>query len=104
MLAAVEETARWTTGRILAIQVLFEATADRCRRKLPRRVYSKELMELIFAQPYVKVRFVVDAGIAERKTASEYLQALEQIGILASEKRGRETIYRHPALLEVLSV
>lgn len=104
MLAAVEETARWTTGRILAIRDLFEATAARCRQELPRRVYSRELMELIFAQPYVKVRFIVDAGIAERKTASEYLRALEQIGILASEKRGRETIYRHPALLEVLSV
>ena len=60
-------------------------------------------MELIFTQPYVKVKFLVDAGIAERRTASEYLQELERIGILAGEKRGREVIYRHPALLEVLS-
>lgn len=103
MLTAVEETAHWTTGRILAIRALFEATAERCRRELPKRAYSKELMELIFTQPYVKVKFVVDAGIAGRKTAAEYLQALEQIGILVSEKRGRETIYQHPALLEVLS-
>ena len=66
-------------------------------------MYSKELVELIFTQPYVKVKFLVDAGIAERKTASDYLQALEQIGVLTGEKRGREVIYRHPALLEVLS-
>jgi len=103
MLAAVEETARWTTGRILAIRELFEATTERCRQELPGRVYSKELVELIFTQPYVKVKFLVDAGIAERKTASDYLQALEQIGVLTGEKRGREVIYRHPALLEVLS-
>jgi hypothetical protein len=32
------------------------------------------------------------------------LQAPEKLGILESEKRGREVIYRHPALLEVLSV
>lgn len=103
MLAAVEETAAWTTGRILAIRALFDATTERCRRELPGRVYSKELMELIFTQPYVKVKFVVEAGVAERKTAAGYLHALEQIGVLVGEKRGREVIYRHPALLEVLS-
>jgi len=32
-----------------------------------------------------------------------YLQELERIGILTGEKRGRQVIYRHPALLEVLS-
>jgi Fic family protein len=103
MLAAVEETSRWTTARITAIRELFDATLLRCREQLPARVYSKELVELIFVQPYVKIRFLVDAGIAERKTASDYLQALEQIGVLEGERHGREIIYRHPALLEVLS-
>lgn len=102
MLSAVEETARWTTGRIMAIRDLFEATVERCRQEAPR-VYSKELIELIFQQPYCKIAFVVDAGIAERKTASVYLQELERIGVLAGEKRGRQVIYRHPALLEVLA-
>ncbi len=103
MLAAVEETARWTTGRILAVRELFEATTEQCRRELPGRVYSKELMELIFTQPYVKVKFVVDAGIVSRQAAAEYLRGLEKLGILESERRGREVIYRHPALLELLS-
>lgn len=103
MLAAVEETATWTTGRILAIRALFDATTERCRRELPSRVYSKELMELIFAQPYVKVKFVVEAGIVGRQAAAEYLRELEKLGILESEKRGREVVYRHPALLEVLA-
>jgi hypothetical protein len=40
--------------------------------------------------------------IAKRKTASEYLQELECIGVMVSEKHGRELIYKHPALLEVL--
>jgi len=102
MLAAVEETARWTTGRIMAIRDLFEATVERCRQEAPK-VYSKELIELIFQQPYCKIAFVVDVGIAKRKTASAYLQELERIGILAGERRGRQVIYRHPALLEVLA-
>lgn len=101
MLTAVEETARWTTARIMAIRDLFESTVERCQREAPR-IYSKELIELIFQQPYCKIAFVVEAGIAKRKTASEYLQELERIGILTSEKRGRQVVYRHPALLEVL--
>jgi Fic family protein len=103
MLAAVEQTARETTGRIQAIRSLLESTTFRCRLLLPKHVYSKELVELIFVQPYVKVKNLVEAGIAERKTAAHYLQELERLGILVSEKRGRETIYSHPALLEVLS-
>jgi Fic family protein len=61
------------------------------------------LIELIFKQPYCKIKFVVDAGIAERQTASVYLQELERIGILVGEKRGRETIYKSPALVKVLT-
>jgi Fic family protein len=101
MLRGVEETALWTTGRINAVRELFDQTIDRCRTEAPK-VYSKELIELIFRQPYCKISFIVDAGIAKRKTASEYLQELERIGVLVGEKHGRETIYKHPALLEVL--
>jgi Fic family protein len=102
MLQGVEETALWTTDRIHAIRDLFDATVERCRAEAPK-IYSKELVELVFRQPYCKIAFVVDAGIAKRQTASEYLQALERIGILAAEKRGREVIYKHPALVKVLA-
>jgi Fic family protein len=64
---------------------------------------EKELIELIFRQPYCKIQFVVDAGIAKRQTASEYLQQLEGVGVLTGERRGREIIYKHPALVEVLT-
>lgn len=64
---------------------------------------QKELIELIFRQPYCKIQFVVDAGIAKRQTASEYLQQLEGIGVLTGERRGREIIYKHPAWVEVLT-
>ena len=103
ILTGVEETATWTTGRILAIRDLFDQTLARCRAKLPPKVYSKELVELVFAQPYSKIQFLVDAGIARRQTASEYLQELEKLGILQGEKQGREVIYKHPALLKVLT-
>lgn len=103
ILTGVEETAAWTTDRILAIRDLFDTTVALCRTKLPSKIYSKELVELIFTQPYSKIQFLVDAGIAQRQTASEYLQELEKLGILQREKRGREVLYKHPALLKVLT-
>ena len=102
-LEGIAETASWTTDRIFAVRDLFNETLDRCRRELPRKVYSKELVELVFTQPYCKIQFLVDAGIAARQTASEYLQELESIGVLSGERRGREIIYKHPALLDVLT-
>lgn len=102
MLRGVEETATWTTDRIRAIRELFDGTVEQCRKDAPK-IYSKELIELVFRQPYCKIGFVVEAGIAERKTASRYLQELDRLGILAGETRGREVVYKHPALLEVLT-
>ncbi len=101
MLRGVEETARWTAGRILSIRQLLDQTIELVRRDLPR-IYTKELVELIFHQPYTKISFLVDAGIAKRQTAAEYLRALENAGILASEMAGRERIYVNLALLDLL--
>ena len=103
MLTGVEETAIWTTGRILAIRDLFEETLAHCRARLPSKIYSKELVEMIFTQPYCKIQFLVEAGIAKRQTASEYLQALANVGVLEGEKQGREVLYKNPALLKLLS-
>lgn len=104
MLDAVETTATWTTERIIAVRDLFEETCERCRTQLPSKIYSKELIELTFVQPYCKIAFVVEAGIAQRQTAARYLQALEEIGVLSSAKIGREKYYINPGLIDVLSV
>ena len=103
MLTAVKETAAWTGRKVFSIRDLLERTATVCKKKLPGNVYSRELMDLIFIQPCCKIAFVVEAGLAERKTASVYLQKLEEIGVLNSAKIGREKIYLNPALVELLA-
>ncbi|MBT3377835.1 MAG: Fic family protein [Lentisphaerae bacterium] len=102
ILAGVEETALWTSNRIHAVYELREKVIERCRNEIPK-VYSRELIDLVFRQPYCKIGFIVDAGLAKRKTASVWLQELNRIGILTGEKIGREMIYKHPALLELLT-
>ncbi|MCF8146208.1 MAG: hypothetical protein K9N21_20055 [Deltaproteobacteria bacterium] len=45
----------------------------------------------------------MDEGIAERKTAADYLNELENIGILERQKVGRENLYLNRGLFEILS-
>ena len=65
-------------------------------------MYSRELAELIFAQPYCRIANVVDAGIAQRQSASVYLKALAAIGVLEERQAGRERLFINPALVELL--
>ncbi|SDC94553.1 Fic/DOC family protein [Variovorax sp. CF079] len=60
MLRAVEETARWTTNKIAAMPGLAEHTTDYVRQKLPK-IYSRELVETIFEQPYCRIGNLVDS-------------------------------------------
>ena len=103
MLDAVESTAVLTRQRILDIRKLLDETLDLAKKKLPGRAYSKELVELIFRQPYTKGQFLVDAGIAERQTAAEYLKELEQIGVLKARKVGKENLYLNVRLYKLLA-
>ena len=36
-------------------------------------IYSRELIELLFEQPYCKISFLVNRHIAKKQTASKYL-------------------------------
>ena len=81
---------------------MLDATAERMRSDAPK-VYSRELAELIFAQPYCRIGNVVDADIAQRQSASVYLKALSTIGVLEERKAGRERLFINPALLDLLT-
>ena len=102
LLQAVEETADFTRELILSIRGLMSETGE-IIRALPGRIYSKELVEVLFRQPYSKTQFLVDAGIAERKTAAGYLKQLESSGLLQSQRVGREVLYLNTRLYELLA-
>ncbi|WP_119344992.1 cell filamentation protein Fic [Facilibium subflavum] len=92
MLDAVENTSVWTCRKIKAIVGLMEETINNVKAKLPK-VYSRELIELLFVQPYCRIVNLVDEGIAKRQTASEYLKKLVSENILKEIEVGREKIY-----------
>jgi Fic family protein len=102
MLRAVEETARWTTGKITGLRELMRTTAGYVREQEPK-IYSRELIDVIFEQPYCRISNVVAAGIARRQTASEYLSRLAAIGVLNGVQSGREKLFINRALLDLLA-
>jgi Fic family protein len=102
MLAAVAETAAWTTQKIHAIRKLQTITKEHVRGRLPK-IYSYELLDVIFVQPYCRIQNVIDAGLAQRQTASTYLKALIDIGVLEELKTGREKLFIHPKLMDLLT-
>lgn len=102
MLDAVESTAQWTTDKIVSIRHLADHTADHVRAQLPK-VYSRELIDVLFQQPYCRIGNLVDAGIARRQTASEYLKKLATINVLTEKQVGRERIFIQPRLVQLLT-
>ena len=102
MLDAVAETAQSTTQKIAAIRKLIDEVAVKIKDGAPG-IYSRELTELIFVQPYCRIGDVVEAGLAKRQTASVHLKTLCDIGILQERKAGREKLFINPAFLKLLA-
>ncbi len=102
MLRGVQETSNWTTAKIEAIRLLLGATIDHVSRKVPK-IYTHELVEAIFKQPYCRIGNLVEARIAKRQTASVHLKALASIGVLREETHGREKLFVHSKLMSLLT-
>jgi Fic family protein len=81
---------------------LLQTTVALVREKEPK-IYSRELIDVVFEQPYCRISNLVEAGIAKRQTASEYLARLAGIGILTPVQAGRKKLFIHRALLNVLA-
>ena len=102
ILEAVRTTAEWTTAKIHSIRELLDETAAAMRQRMPK-IYSRELAELIFVNPYCRINDVVEADIVKRQTAAVYLKALATEGFLKEIKAGRENLYINPPLLALLA-
>lgn len=102
VLQGVEETAVWTGAKIAAMRALFEHTTEHVRTNLPK-VYSHELVSLIFELPYCRISSLTEAGIAKRQTASQYLKQLVEIGVLAEVPVSKEKLFIHPKLMQLLT-
>ena len=102
MLEAVKQTAEITLDKVNSIFENYSSAIEKVKTEAPD-IYSHELIEVIFNQPYCKIAILEEKKIASRNTASKYLKRLEELGILESEIVGRETLYKNLALFKILS-
>lgn len=101
ILNAIKETADITNLKISKIKSLMAQTVEHVKTKLPK-IYSRELIEVIFEQPYCRIQNLVHADIAKRQTASVYLKNLCDIGVLKEKTFGKEKLFLHPKFMQVL--
>jgi hypothetical protein len=70
MLDAVHGAAIWTTRKIQAIRELLRRATAHVHEHAPS-LYSRELVEPVFEQPYSRIGHLVDASIAKRLLTAE---------------------------------
>jgi len=102
MLEGVEQTATWTTQKIAALRHLISITTEFVQYALPK-VYSYELVQIIFSQPYCRIANLVEYNIAKRQTASVYLKQLVDIGVLNEVQAGKDKLFVHSKLLQLMT-
>lgn len=101
MLDMVETTAINGLERLESIIQLMETTGQEIKERLPK-VYSKDLVEVIFKLPYTKRQYLIDIDLGTPKTVGNYLRALEEEGFLKSVRVGKEKLYLNQALMNIL--
>ncbi len=101
MLDMVEVTSQKGLRQLSKISTAIEKAADEIKKKLPK-IYSKDLIEILFRLPYTKRQHLIDENIGNPKTVGNYLIALEDNGFLKSVKVGKEKLYLNQRLLTIL--
>jgi Fic family protein len=102
ILRGIEETSRWTTGKIAAIRRLLTIEREYLKTSYPR-LYDRDLVDIIFEQPYCRINNLVDRGVGTRQLASRRLHGFVEAGILREEPVGREKLFVHTRLMALLT-
>lgn len=102
ILKGTEEVSTWTCQKIAAIRNLMDSASVYIKSELPK-IYSHELVQVIFEQPYCRIQYLVDCDVAKRQTASVYLKQLADIGVLEERQAGREKLFVNPRLMYLMT-
>ncbi len=81
---------------------LKKATYDMISKYTLYPLPAGELTALLFERPFIKAADIIRSTACHRQTASAYLAHLEKQGILIEKKSGREKLFLHKRLLDIL--
>jgi Fic family protein len=102
ILTAIAETSKITTGKIRRILSLKEELGD-IMKKVLGASYNYELLQEMFALPYLKIETLEKKKIAHRQTASSWLNKLSEAEIFRPQKIGRSTYFINYRLMDILA-
>jgi len=102
ILDGIAETSRETLEKVKAIRNLLDDTLEKIKARCPK-IYSKELVETIFENPYSKIDFFVKKLGVNWKTASKYFLELADGGFLSHKQVGKEKVFINDGLMRILS-
>lgn len=100
MLEAVETTAKQTIQKIVAMREMMMQYKHQIRSQ--HKFYSQDLINHLFKHPYTKITLLADDIKVTRLTATKYLDSLVKDGLLTREKKGRNSYYINPELINIL--
>ncbi len=101
MLDGVEKTSLETIELINGISNLMDEMKFKIKKELPK-IYSKDLIEVLFRHPYTKIDFLVDELDLHRQTAIKYLNKLVDANILRTIRRGKEKYFINIVFYDIL--
>jgi len=102
MLKAVEVTSNDTYNKINDIILTRDAILDSVKTETDI-VRPEALIEVIFTNPFTKVRHFTDKGIFSENTARQYLRNLANMGILEMRSIGGNHYFVNLELQRILS-
>lgn len=101
LLKGVEVTAVQTIDLVQDIKQVMQNTKQRLRAELPK-IYSQDLLNNLFKNPYTKIEFLQrDLGVTNR-TALNYLDTIANAGFISKIKVGKSNYYINEPLISVL--
>ncbi|KZX19963.1 Fic family protein [Rathayibacter tanaceti] len=101
MLEGIRETSQWTLATIDTIGALRETVREEMRSALPGGA-NADLLEVLFEEPYCRIRTVMARCGVSRPTARSWLSAMVERGILTDTPIGRERLFVNHAFLRLL--
>ena len=101
LLKGIEVTAIETIELVEEIKVLMQQTKQRLRSELPK-IYSQDLLNNLFKNPYTKIEFLEKDLNISKRTAQNYLDMISSIGLLDKIKVGKSNYYTNKNLIKVL--
>jgi Fic family protein len=101
ILDAVAETSKNTIQKINDISIAIHKYKITLREKTPK-IYSQDLLNNLFRNPYTKIEYLMNDLKISRNTAIRYLEQLEKIDLITKKKVGRDNFYVNNSLLNIL--